>query len=123
MKKTISVITTTTFCDACDASAHGYTCRYCGIDHCYICAEKLGIKYAHAIYFSGPDDGYYCHQCDYSLRLSGHNKMHSAYRTIADLQRQNKSYAEHFDLVKKEAEAALITALEESKLEKDSKIP
>ena len=84
-------------CDSCGTQeSYCSRCRNCGKDHCYNCQKTSGVSYSHGVHFSGSGDGYYCLQCDRSLRATGDNSLHSAYLAIQALRAEERRWAEDF---------------------------
>ena len=105
MKKTIQV--EAIVCDKCGdgRDLHScYSCLNCGMDMCYGCLEKYGIKYSYAVYFSGSGDGYYCINCDNKLKTSGKDELWNAYFRIHLLKKKSERFGKNFQFLAKQAE-------------------
>jgi hypothetical protein len=95
-----------TACDECGAQEiYPRTCRSCGLELCFTCADKYMAHYTFAVYFQGGRDGYYCKKCDQRLTKFGRDPLHNAYRAIAALRAELKSFREDFGQREKTAEA------------------
>jgi len=67
-------------------------CLACGIDHCYGHKQKLGITYHYSAHHEGHGDGYYCHECDLKLRISGNDPLHTAYLEMEALRKERDAF-------------------------------
>ena len=86
-----------TFCDKCGKETYVDKCLKCGVEHCWECKKTEGIDYKHAVHFSGSGDGYYCHTCDTELRVTKSDKLHTAYRMIANLREEAEQFYKDFN--------------------------
>ena len=66
-----------------------YSCKNCGIDHCWECKKLYGHEYAHGVHFTGSGDGYYCQECDMVLYKSGKNDLYNYYQKIKELKNES----------------------------------
>lgn len=91
-------------CDKCGAECDYATeCVNCGMELCYKCSDKHGVDYAHAVYYTGSGDGFYCNPCDVNLTKSRKDERHNAYTVIKSLKLELDAWGSDF---KKRQEAA-----------------
>ena len=78
------------------------SCLGCGVDHCYEHKKELGVEYGYSVYRQGHGDGYYCHDCDVSLRISGDDPLCAAYLKMQELKEEQLRFFEDFHPREKE---------------------
>lgn len=104
MKKTKQI--EVDICDVCGKETElAYTCRRCDQIQCYECKKNHGVEYTHSVHFSGSGDGFYCKACDVKLTDYNTDPLHNAYRAVAALKLESKTYYEDFKNRQDEAEA------------------
>jgi hypothetical protein len=85
----------------CDVDGCGTWCYdgylACGVDHCYSHKGKLGIMYHYSTNYEGRGDGYYCHECDKKLRISGNDPLHTAYLEMEALRKERDAFYKHLE--------------------------
>lgn len=106
MKAQRTLQATINICDFCGSDTCYKSCDGCGKDICYNCRKNHAVEYSHAIFFSGSGDGLFCLQCDAAPPVTV-KLLHSAFRQIADLQKERRAWEESFKLRANEAEEAL----------------
>ncbi len=105
MKK--KVTTEIHVCERCDKERdYMPCCDCCQKDFCHKCATEALREYGHAVFFSGSQDGRYCHDCDKTLRENG-DAAHAAYRRVEGLRQEHKSWYADFNERSKAAEKDL----------------
>jgi hypothetical protein len=104
MKKTIT--REVDFCDKCEREECYLTrCLRCGMEVCYQCVDKVGVKYEHGVYVSGSGDGFYCRPCDIALYESNDDALHLAYRAVLTLRNEVTAFGKDFKRRQEVAEA------------------
>jgi hypothetical protein len=102
-----------TFCDKCGKEQdYGNTCDSCGVEMCYDCQEKHGVKYSHGVYFFGSGDGFYCKPCDNRLVKTKASPRHNALIEIKSLRKEQEVWSEDFRKRQEKAEK-LVGSLKE----------
>jgi len=94
-------------CDGCGAQTYVTPCLHCDVEHCWECRKKLGREYAHAVYFAGSGDGYYCKSCDGELSRNGSDPLHNAYVEIQQVRDDRIAADRRFKELGDKAEANL----------------
>lgn len=95
-------------CEGCGGDCDYPTkCLSCREAFCYDCRKTKGITYKHAVHCSGSDDGFYCTACDTALITRKGSKLHSAYRSIADLVAQYEAFYRDWEMRAKIHEAVI----------------
>jgi hypothetical protein len=91
-------------CDVCTTGRACYEpCIECGKEVCYDCKKIHGKTYHAGVSWSGSGDGYYCAECDASMRANG-DKRHRAYRAIESLRAEAEGFYSSFKTRTAEAE-------------------
>lgn len=103
-------------CDNCNEESYPYTCRRCGKEYCWQCAEKLGTQYRHGVYMQGSGDGFYCTPCDTLLCETKNNPLHQAYFAIKQLRDERAAFDQEFESRKEVAEQHLKSLLKVKRL-------
>ncbi len=104
---TILITEEKAICDFCgDENKYTDKCLGCGKDMCYECRKIHGIKYRHAIVFSGSGDGYFCNECN-SNPPEKVRKLHSLYRNIILLSNERENFYKQFEIRSKKVEDEL----------------
>jgi len=94
-------------CDQCGKETYCEKCFKCGVEHCYECRKKFGVKYTHAVYLSGSGDGYYCTDCNNLLLKNGNDPLHTAYYNIFTLINESRGFYNDFKIRADKAEAVI----------------
>lgn len=82
-------------CDICGKWCYD-GCLGCGVNHCYEHRKKFGVGYHYSATHQGHGDGYYCHECDERLRISGDDPLHMAYLEMQKLREERDAFYEDF---------------------------
>ena len=95
------------FCDACGKEGDVKACLNCGVEHCWYCNVKLGVRYSHGVRTSGSGEGYYCQRCDILLHETKSDPIYCAYAAIQQLRREYEDYYADWKRRAEKAEAHL----------------